>query len=238
MTIDIISIFPRMFEGPFRESIVRRAQERELVHIWVHDLRDYAEGKHQQVDDYPFGGGAGMILKPEPLFRALYALIDSYQPEQSWVVFPTPQGMPFRQRDAHELSQKPHLIFICGHYKGIDQRVRDRFVDQEISVGDYVLSGGELPVMMIVDSLVRLLPDAITDSDSADTDSFEQGILDCPYYTRPEEIEKMRVPDVLLSGHHANIERWRREHALKVTKERRPDLLSNGESTINDEKLP
>ena len=224
-----------MFEGPFRESIIRRAQERELVQIWVHDLRDYAEGKHQQVDDYPFGGGAGMILKPEPLFRALNALIDRYRPDKPWVLFPTPQGTPFRQHHARDLSEKPHLIFICGHYKGIDQRVRDRFVDQEVSIGDYVLSGGELPTMVIVDSLIRLLPDAITDSDSADTDSFEHGILDCPYYTRPEEIENMRVPDVLLSGHHANIERWRREHAMKITKKRRPDLLNNESSTSNEE---
>jgi tRNA (guanine37-N1)-methyltransferase len=145
MTIDIISIFPGMFEGPFRESIVRRAQERELVHIWVHALRDYAEGKHQQVDDYPFGGGAGMILKPEPLFRVLNTLIDKYRPDKPWVVFATPQGTPFRQHHARELSLRPHLIFICGHYKGVDQRVRDRFVDQEISVGDYVLSGGRFP---------------------------------------------------------------------------------------------
>jgi len=234
MTIDIISIFPGMFEGPFRESIIRRAQERRLVQIWVHDLRDYADGKHQQVDDYPFGGGPGMILKPEPLFRALRSLIERYGSESPWIVYPTPQGTPFRQRDARALSQKHHLIFLCGHYKGVDQRVRDRFVDQEISVGDYVLSGGELPVMMIVDSLVRLLPGAIGDSDSSDTDSFEHGILDCPYYTRPEELEEMRVPDVLISGHHSNIERWKREQALRITRERRPDLLSKTDSTSDE----
>jgi len=237
MTIDIISIFPGMFEGPFRESIIRRAQERRLVQIWVHDLRDYAEGKHQQVDDYPFGGGAGMILKPEPLFRALHALTDRYRPEKPWIVFPTPQGTPYQQRHARDLCQKQHLIFLCGHYKGIDERVRNRFVDQEISVGDYVLSGGELPVMMIVDSLVRLLPGAIGDSDSSDTDSFEHGILDCPYYTRPEEIEGMKVPDVLISGHHANIELWKREQALAITRERRPDLLSKKSSTGDESAL-
>ena len=235
MTVDIISIFPGMFEGPFRESIIRRAQERNLVRIWVHNLRDYAEGKHQQVDDYPFGGGAGMILKPEPLFRAIHSLIDRYPSEKPWIIFPTPQGKPFNQDRARELSKKKHLIFICGHYKGVDQRVRDRFVDEEISVGDYVLSGGELPVMMIVDSLVRLIPGALGDSDSADSDSCEHGMLDCPYYTRPEEIEGMRVPDVLISGHHANIERWRKEQALALTKDRRRDLLDNMDSTSNDD---
>ncbi len=234
MTVDIISIFPGMFEGPFRESIIRRALEREVVRIWVHDLRDFAEGKHQQVDDMPYGGGAGMILKPDPLFRALQSLIEHYRPEKPWVIFPTPQGTPFRQKRARELTQKEHLIFICGHYKGIDQRVRDRFVDEEISMGDYILTGGELPVMMIVDTLVRLIPGVLGDSDSADSDSFEHGILDCPYYTRPEEIEGMRVPDVLLSGHHANIEKWRREQALALTRSRRNDLLNSTNSIEKD----
>jgi tRNA (guanine37-N1)-methyltransferase len=235
MTIDIISIFPGMFDGPFQESIVRRAQERDLVRIWVHDLREFAQGKHQQVDDYPYGGGAGMVMKPDPLFRALRILLDQYHPEKCHVVFPTPQGIPFHQRRARDLSHQRHLIFICGHYKGIDQRVRDRFVDEEISVGDYVLTGGELPVMIIVDTLVRLIPGALGDSDSADSDSFEHGLLDCPYYTRPEEIEGMRVPDVLLSGHHANIEKWRKEQALVLTRKRRPDLLNAKRSSRQDE---
>lgn len=234
MTIDIISIFPGMFEGPFRESMIRRALERELVRIWIHDLRDFAEGKHQQVDDMPYGGGAGMILKPDPLFRALHYLMDQYHPEKPWVIFPTPQGNSFRQKRARELSQKQHLIFICGHYKGIDQRVRDRFVDEEISMGDYILTGGELPVMMIVDTLVRLIPGVLGDGDSADSDSFEHGILDCPYYTRPEEIEGMRVPDVLLSGHHANIEKWRREQAVALTRNRRKDLMNSTDSIEDD----
>ena len=234
MTIDIISIFPGMFEGPFRESMIRRALEREVVRIWVHDLRDFAEGKHKQVDDMPYGGGAGMILKPEPLFRVLHYLTDRYHPKKPWVIFPTPQGTPFRQKRARELSQQEHLIFICGHYKGIDQRVRDRFVDEEISMGDYILTGGELPVMMIVDTLVRLIPGVLGDSDSADSDSFEHGILDCPYYTRPEEIEGMRVPDILLSGHHANIEKWRREQAMALTRNRRNDLLNSTDSIEDD----
>ena len=234
MTIDIISIFPGMFEGPFRESMIRRALEREVVRIWVHDLRDFAEGKHKQVDDTPYGGGAGMILKPDPLFRALQSLIDRYHPEKPWIIFPTPQGTPFRQKRARELSKIEHLIFICGHYKGIDQRVRDRFVDEEISMGDYILTGGELPVMMIVDTLVRLIPGVLGDSDSADSDSFEHGILDCPYYTRPEEIEGMRVPDVLLSGHHANIEKWRQEQASALTRSRRNDLLNSTDSIEKD----
>ena len=230
MTIDIISIFPGMFEGPFRESIIRRALERDLVKIWVHHLRDFAEGKHQQVDDYPYGGGAGMVLMPGPLFRAVNTIKERCHPESCWVIYTTPQGKLFQQQRARELSQQKHLIFICGHYKGIDQRVRDRLVDEEISVGDYVLSGGELPVMMIVDTLVRLIPGALGDSDSADTDSFEQGHLDCPYYTRPEEIDGMRVPEVLISGHHAMIERWRKETALALTKERRNDLLESSGS--------
>jgi tRNA (guanine37-N1)-methyltransferase len=231
MTIDVISIFPGMFEGPFRESIIRRALERDLVQIWVHHLRDFAEDKHQQVDDYPYGGGAGMVLMPEPLFKAINYIKKQYHPEKCWIIYPTPQGKLFQQRRARELSKKKHLVFICGHYKGIDQRVRDRLVNEEISVGDYVLSGGELPVMMIVDTLVRLIPGVLGDSDSADTDSFEQGYLDCPYYTRPEEIDGMRVPEVLISGHHAKIERWRKDTALALTKERRKDLLDLLDST-------
>ncbi|MBL7032988.1 MAG: tRNA (guanosine(37)-N1)-methyltransferase TrmD [Candidatus Delongbacteria bacterium] len=224
MQIDIISIFPGMFQGPFSESILRRAEEMGSVTIRLHDLREYATDKHRQVDDYPFGGGAGMVLKPEPLYHAL----ESIKGEAAVpVILTAANGTPYTQARAHELSLLERMIIICGHYKGIDQRVIDRWVDEEISLGDFVLTGGEIPAMAIVDSVVRLQPGVLGDEDSARSDSFEDGLLEEPLFTRPAEYRGREVPEILLSGHHANIAAWREEERLKRTLQRRSDLLDN-----------
>lgn len=224
MTIDIITLFPNMFRGPFEESILQRAQERGLVTLRLHNLRSFTCDKHQQVDDYPYGGGPGMVLKPEPIARAIRSLTTGKSTPVR-VVFLTPQGERLTQQKVNALSLEPHLILLCGRYKGIDERIRQRFVTDELSIGDYVLSGGELAAMVLVDTVVRLLPGALSDAESALDDSFQNGLLDCPWYTRPEEFEGMRVPDVLSSGHHEHIRQWRWEEALRRTRERRPDLL-------------
>lgn len=224
MIIDIITLFPDMFRGPFEESILRRAQERGLVILRLHNLRSFTRDKHQQVDDYPYGGGPGMVLKPEPIARAIRS-ITAGEDTPVRVVLLTPQGERLTQGKVNALSLEPHLILLCGRYKGMDERIRQRFVTDEISIGDYVLSGGELAAMVLVDALVRLLPGALGDAESALDDSFQNGLLDCPWYTRPEEFEGMRVPDVLVSGHHERVRQWRQEEALRRTRERRPDLL-------------
>ena len=215
-----------MFRGPLDESIIKRAREKGLVEIEIIDLRDFTTDKHKQIDDYPYGGGPGMILKPEPFFRAVEAIkAKSAAPEDLKIILTTPQGRRYTQQVARELSACREMVVLCGHYKGVDERVREYLANDEISIGDYILTGGELAALVIIDSVVRLLPGAISDLDSAKTDSFEQGLLDCPYYTRPENLNGMRVPEVLLSGHHAEIARWRREQALKRTQQRRKDLL-------------
>ena len=224
MIIDIITLFPNMFRGPFEESILRRAQERKLVTLRLHDLRSFAVDRHQQVDDYPYGGGAGMVLKPEPIARAIQSITAGKQ-IPARVMFLTPQGERLTQQRVNALSLEPHLILLCGRYKGIDERVRQRYITDEISIGDYVLSGGELPAMVLVDALVRLLPGALGDAESALDDSFQNGLLDCPWYTRPAEFEGMQTPEILSSGHHERIRQWRWEEALKRTRARRPDLL-------------
>ena len=231
MRIDIITIFPEVILPVLQAGILRRAQARDLLTVNVHNLRDFTTDRHQTVDDYPYGGGAGMILKPEPLFAAIRAL----QPESTArVIYLTPQGTPFNQACAEALSLESHLILICGRYKGIDERVRIKLVTDEISIGDYVLSGGEIPALVLVDAIGRVLPRALGNYESAQEDSFSQGLLDCPHYTRPAEYEGMRVPDILLSGHHENITHWQREESLKRTAERRPDLLRNVELSTED----
>ncbi len=224
MQIDIISIFPGMFQGPFSESILKRAAEMGKVEIRLHDLRDFAADKHRQVDDYPFGGGAGMVLKPEPLFSALEAI--KTDPD-TLVLLTAATGRPYTQARARGLCRLEKLIIICGHYKGVDQRVIDHWVDEEISLGDFVLTGGEIAAMAIVDSVVRLLPGVLGDEESARTDSFEDGLLEEPLYTRPAEFRGMAVPEILLSGHHANIAAWREREREQRTRERREDLLDN-----------
>jgi tRNA (guanine37-N1)-methyltransferase len=218
--IDILTLFPRMFEGPFGESIVARAAAAGIVEIGIHNLRDWTHDRHRTVDDKPFGGGAGMVLKPGPLFAAIEAL----RREDGLTILLTPQGEVFDQRLATELATRPSLLLVCGHYEGIDERVREHAVDREISIGDYVLSGGEIPAMVVADAVVRLLPGALGSDESAQDESHAAGLLEYPHYTRPAEFRGWRVPDVLLSGHHAAIAQWRREQALARTQARRPDL--------------
>ncbi|MCK5380909.1 MAG: tRNA (guanosine(37)-N1)-methyltransferase TrmD [Candidatus Latescibacteria bacterium] len=220
MRIDIITLFPDMFRGPFGEGLMQRARERELITIRLHDLRAFSEDKHGKVDDFPYGGGAGMVLKPEPVARALEAV---RRPEAR-IILLTPQGAPLTQKRVNALSLEQHLILLCGRYKGIDERIRRRFAPDEISIGDYVLMGGELPAMVLTESVVRVIPGVLGDSESALEDSFQHGLLDCPWYTRPEEFEGMRVPEVLCSGDHAKIKAWREKESTRRTRQRRPDL--------------
>jgi len=222
MRFDIISAVPQVLSGPLEHSIVGRARKKNELEIFVHDLRDYSEDKHRKVDDYPYGGGAGMVLCPQPIFSCIKRL--KSQRTYDEIIFTAPDGQPFKQEEANRLSMKKNIILLCGHYKGVDQRVRDALITKEYSIGDYVLSGGELPAMVIVDAAARLLPGVLGDSESALSDSFQNGLLDTPHYTRPAEYKGMKVPDVLLSGDHKKIDSWREEVALKKTKERRKDL--------------
>lgn len=226
MKIDFLSIFPEMFSGPLEASIIKRARENGIVDISIHNIRDYSKNKHKKVDDYPYGGGAGMVMKPEPFFDALE---DIGYNEASEIIILTPQGTQFSQRIAEELSQKEHLIFLCGHYEGIDYRVHEHFNAREISIGDYVLTGGELPSMVIADAVIRLLPGSISKEESHQNDSFQNGLLEHPHYTRPAEYRGMSVPDVLLSGNHSEIEKWRLEKSLEMTRKKRPDLMEKYE---------
>lgn len=211
---DVISAVPKILYSPLNESIIKRAVERKLIAIHVHDLRDYAAGRYKQIDDKPYGGGAGMVLKPEPMFKCIEKLVS--EREYDNIIFLTPQGSRFNQKLANELSLSRNLILICGHYKGIDQRIIDRFVTTELSVGDYVLTGGELATLVVIDAVVRLIPGAIGDSESLLTDSFQaESGFDAPVYTRPAEFEGMKVPEVLLAGDHEKIRRWRSEHGRK-----------------------
>ena len=223
MRIDIITVLPELIRSPFEASILKRAQQKGLVEVHLHDLKAFGMGKHKQVDDYSFGGNAGMVLRPEPLFDCIEAL----QAERSYdaIIYTTPDGKRFDQKDANQLSLLCNILIICGHYKGIDQRVRDRFVTHEISIGDYVLSGGELAAAVIADAIIRLIPGVLNDETSALTDSFQDDLLAPPVYTRPAEFRGMTVPDVLTSGHAKKIEEWNHAQALARTLERRPDLL-------------
>ncbi|HEX6124554.1 MAG TPA: tRNA (guanosine(37)-N1)-methyltransferase TrmD [Pyrinomonadaceae bacterium] len=237
MRIDVLTIFPEFFNEVFDFGIIRRAKLAGIVEINIHDIREYATDKHKMVDDRPFGGGDGMVLKPEPIFAAIERLTgtadrDSY-PDGTSVVLLSPQGTPFRQRIAKRISDEvEHLILICGRYEGVDERVNETLVTHEVSIGDYVLSGGEPAAIVLVDTVVRLLPNALGSDTSAENDSFSDGLLDYPHYTRPAEFRGMKVPEVLLNGNHAEIEKWRREKALEKTRLIRKDLLegANGES--------
>jgi tRNA (guanine37-N1)-methyltransferase len=231
--IDIISALPETFDSVLGASIVGRARSSGAAVVEVHNLREYGLGTYRQIDDTPFGGGAGMILKPEPLFEVVERLRS--ERDYDHVLFPTPDGERYTQRTANRLSLARNLILICGHYRGIDQRVRDALVTQEISIGDYVLTGGELPAMIIVDSIVRLLPGVLGDAESALSDSFQADMLDAPWYTKPAEFRGLKVPDVLVSGDHGKIADWREEQALRKTRERRPDLLDDGQDANFEE---
>ncbi len=223
MRIDILTGLPKILSSPLNNSILKRAKKSKKVQILVHDLRKFAHDKHKTIDDTPYGGGAGMILKPEPIFECIESLTKKRTYDE--VIYLTADGKQFNQFIANELSLKKNLILICGHYKGIDERVRESLVTREISIGDYVLTGGELAALVVVDAIVRLIPDILSDSESLLTDSFQDGLLDAPNYTRPPEYRGLKVPEVLLSGDHKKIAAWRNQQRLKRTKERRPDLL-------------
>ncbi|AWB46866.1 tRNA (guanosine(37)-N1)-methyltransferase TrmD [Paenibacillus sp. CAA11] len=246
MRVDVLTLFPEMFSGVFGSSILGKAQDKGIVSLNAINFRDYSESKHGTVDDTPYGGGGGMVLKPEPIFRAVEDVLglssQAGVPDPSAVGRPPriilmcPQGETFTQSKAEELSAEEHLIFICGHYEGYDERIREHLVTDELSVGDYVLTGGELPAMVVIDSVVRLLPGVLGNETSAVTDSFSTGLLEYPHYTRPVEFRGWKVPDILLSGHHANVADWRRKEALRRTWQRRPDLLQHIELSAKDKK--
>lgn len=222
MRIDIISAVPQLLEGPLDHSIVGKARTDELIEIHIHDLRDYSQDKHRKVDDYPYGGGAGMVLTPQPIFSCINHL--QSQREYDEIIFTAPDGEPFKQEDANALSITHNLMFLCGHYKGVDQRVRDALISKEYSIGDFVLSGGELPAMAMTDAIVRLLPGVLGDSESALTDSFQNDLLEGPVYTRPAEFNGMKVPGVLRSGDHQKVNEWRFKQSLERTRQVRPDM--------------
>lgn len=223
MRIDIISVLPELMESPFRTSILKRAVEKGIAEVHFHQLRDWSVGKHRQIDDEPYGGGAGMVMMVEPLDKCISEF--KSQRDYDEVIYLTPDGQTLTQKIANTLSIKQNLLLVCGHYKGIDQRVRDLHITKEISIGDYVLTGGELAACVLADSVIRLLPGVLNDEQSALTDSFQDDLLSPPIYTRPEEYKGLRVPEVLLSGNFAKIEEWRHNEALRITEERRPDLL-------------
>ncbi|KKD53228.1 MULTISPECIES: tRNA (guanosine(37)-N1)-methyltransferase TrmD [Paenibacillus] len=255
MRVDVLTLFPEMFDGVFNASILGKARDKGIVSLQAVNFRQYAGNKHGQVDDTPYGGGGGMVLKPDPIFAAVEALLDkSEQPafetavegiryedaehnadiKTPRIILMCPQGETFTQKKAEELAKEDHLIFICGHYEGYDERIREHLVTDELSIGDYVLTGGELPAMVVIDSVTRLLPGVLGNETSAVTDSFSTGLLEYPHYTRPAEFRGWKVPGVLLSGHHVNIDSWRRQEALRRTMERRPDLLEQAELTSKE----
>lgn len=237
MRIDILTLFPEMFQGPFSEGIFRRAVERELVTVNIHNIRDYTHDRHRTVDDYPYGGGVGMVLKPEPIFEAVESVQSNTGSTEGGgelsVVLLTPRGRLFRQGIAEELAGRSHLVLICGRYEGVDERVCEHLATDEISIGDYVLGGGELAAMVVVDAVVRLLPGVLGSEASVREESHADGLLEYPQYTRPEVYRDWPVPEVLRSGNHARIARWRREQAILLTQKRRPELL--GEASLNAE---
>lgn len=225
MKIDILTLFPEMFTGVFGHSILKKAAEKQAVQYNVINFRDFADNKHQTVDDYPYGGGAGMVLKPQPIFDAVESLTKNAGEKMSRVILLCPQGERFSQKKAEELATEEHLIFICGHYEGYDERIRTHLITDEISIGDYVLTGGELGAMVVVDSVVRLLPEVLGNEESHQKDSFSTGLLEHPHYTRPADFRGIKVPDILMSGNHKLIEEWRVKESLRRTLSRRPDLL-------------
>lgn len=244
--IDVLTLFPEMCEGVFGTSILGKARDKGIVSLNAVNFRDFSGNKHNSVDDTPYGGGGGMVLKPDPIFAAVEHVLAETSaeagaaesaidpPVKPRIILMCPQGQTYNQQIAEELAQEQHLIFICGHYEGYDERIREHLVTDELSIGDYVLTGGELPALTVIDSVVRLQPGALGNETSAVTDSFSTGLLEYPHYTRPAEFRGWKVPDMLLSGHHANIEVWRREQALQRTLERRPDLLETAELSAKD----
>jgi len=238
MRIDILSLFPGMFDGPFNHSIIKRAIDRDLLDISIHDIRDYTYDKHHTADDYPYGGGAGMLMKPEPLFEAVESVKKNTENEYTdRVILLTPQGRLFSHQVAQELSLESHLILLCGHYEGVDERVREYLVTDEISIGEFVLTGGELAAMVLVDAVVRLIPGVLGSDQAIEDDSYATGLLEYPQYTRPRVYRGWEVPPILLSGNHEQVARWRREQAVKRTLERNPGLLKGASLSEKDRKL-
>jgi tRNA (guanine37-N1)-methyltransferase len=235
MRFDIFTLFPEIFAGVFDKSILKRAREARLVEFFLHDIRDYTTDKHHVTDDYPYAGGGGMVMKPEPIFAAVESVLGAPPPVP--VILLTPQGRVFNQAVARELAQHPHLALICGHYEGVDERVREHLATDEISIGDYVLTGGEVPAMVIVDAVVRLIPGVLGDPAASARDSHASGLLEGPHYTRPAEFRGWKVPDILLSGNHAQVAAWRRREALRRTFERRPDLLTQADLSDEDREF-
>lgn len=237
MRFDVITLFPEMIEGAMNHSVIKRAMENDLLTIHATQLRDYAYDKHKIVDDTPFGGGAGMLMKPEPFFRAVEDVVQKTNLPNRRVILMAPSGTTFNQAKCIELASYDHLIFLCGHYEGVDARVQEYLADEVLSIGDYVLTGGELPAMVIMDSVARNISGVLGSADSAPQDSFYAGLLEYPQYTRPRTYEGHDVPDVLLSGNHAEIEKWRRKQSLLITREKRPDLFAKVELSKEDKKL-
>lgn len=231
MRYDVLTLFPEMFQGVLGHSILKIAEEKKLVSYNIVDFRTYTENKHQRVDDYPYGGGGGMVLTPQPIFDAIEDVTNKSKSKKRKVILLCPQGERYTQKKAEELAQYDQLIFICGHYEGYDERIREHLVTDEISIGDFVMTGGELGAMVVIDSVTRLLTGVLGNETSAVTDSFSSGLLEYPHYTRPVDFRGLKVPDVLLSGHHKNIDEWRHKQALKRTMERRPDLLEKRQLT-------
>lgn len=232
MLFDVFSLFPTVFESYLQTSILSRAAANQLIQVRLHDIRAWATDKHHITDDAPYGGGGGMVMKPAPIFSAVEDILGS--PPDCPVILLTPQGRVFTQQIAQELSELPHLALLCGHYEGVDERVREHLVTDEISIGDYVLTGGELPALIVIDAVTRLIPGALGDPDGAQDDSHASGLLEYPHYTRPAEFRGWKVPDVLLNGNHAEISRWRRQQALLRTRRRRPDLLDKADLSNSD----
>jgi len=237
MRIDIISLFPEMFAGPLGHSMLKRAQDKGLISVCLTNPRDFAYDKHRIVDDTPFGGGSGMIIKPDPIFRAVESVVSANNALRKRIILMCPGGQVFDQDKARKLAGYQQLIFICGHYEGIDTRIRSHVVDEAISIGDYVLTGGELPAMVVTDAVARMLPGVLGANNGAEQDSFYNGLLEYPQYTRPREFNGWQVPEILLSGDHAKIERWRRKESLRATLAIRPDLLERVELSPLDDKL-
>jgi len=236
MRIDIITLFPSMFRGPFDESIIKRARKKGILEINLHNLREFTNDRYRTVDDVPYGGGAGMVMKPEPLFRAVEKVKEE-KSSSSKVILLSPQGQPFTQEKAKELARGEGLIFICGHYEGVDERVREHLIDEELSLGDFVLTGGELAAMVIVDAIARMLPEVLGCQDSIREDSFYQTLLDYPHYTRPSEFRGWKVPGVLISGNHQKIREWRKKKKLENTFKKRPDLLKTIKLSREEEEM-
>lgn len=236
MRIDVLTLFPEMFHGVLETSIIGRAIENKILDINLINIRDFAKNKHKQTDDYPYGGGPGMVMSPQPLFDAFYHVLDDKAPSAKVIYF-SPQGRTLNQEMAKEYAKISHLILLCGHYEGVDQRVIDRFVDEEISIGDYILTGGELPAMVFIDCVSRLIPGVLGSSQSVEDESFSKGLLEYPHYTRPQVYEGLKVPDVLLSGNHKEIEKWRIRESLRNTLRKRPDLLKDADLTLEERKI-